>query len=130
MSISFDDLNANYPTTGKPCDGPWANQCAIRMSIALAKSGFDLSKYTDPTCAHGHARGAESLANYLWRKLGRPQILKTATAAAIKTRGIIFFKDIAGFRGGIGDHIDLWNGAKTRTGAYFGKCKQVWFFRL
>ncbi|MDC0671942.1 type VI secretion system amidase effector protein Tae4 [Nannocystis radixulma] len=129
MSLSFDDLNNNYPT-GSPCDEGWPNQCAIRVSIALEKSGFPLNDYTDPPCKHGHARGAESLAKHLWRKLGRPTIATHASAGSFTTRGIIFFKDIKGFRNGVGDHIDLWNGTHTRTGAYFGKCKQVWFFAI
>jgi hypothetical protein len=131
MSLNFDDLNANYPE-GRPCDDDWAFQCALRMSIALSRCGFDFSDYRSPKCSHGHPRGAECLANFLWRKLGRPKIYKSATTSTIKTRGIILFKDIYTFRNGVGDHIDLWNGANrmTRSGAYFGKCKQVWFFNL
>ena len=59
MRPSFSQLWLNYPQDEKPCPGPWSNQCAIRMSIALIASGLDLNTYTDPLCAHGHARGAE-----------------------------------------------------------------------
>lgn len=32
---SFINLWNGYPKENDPCDGPWNNQCAIRMSIAL-----------------------------------------------------------------------------------------------
>ena len=103
------------------------------MSIALEKAGFPLRNYTEPKCKHGHARGAESLANYLRNKIGRPKISTTADdgikGTAGKT-GIVFFKDIMGFREGRGDHIDLWDGSTTKTGSYFDVCKQIWFYEL
>lgn len=132
MRPSFSQLWLGYPADLAPCDGPWDNQCAIRMSIALIAAGFDLSSYTDPMCAHGHARGAESLANFLYRRIARPRIL-TGTefqrATDAKT-GIVFFKDIAGFRGGFGDHIDLWNKDRTKTGGYASVSSQTWFWEL
>lgn len=123
----------SYPTELHPCDGPWDNQCAIRVSIALQGANFDLSTYTDPTCAHGHARGAESLANFLWRQIARPQIYTSSTSfreTARSIRGIVFFKDISGFRGGTGDHIDLWDKGQTKTGEYASLSRQVWFWEL
>ena len=75
MAISFAELSASYPTTQFPCGDGWENQCAIRMSIALEGAGFSLADYSDPKCSHGHARGAESLANYLWRSLARPLLI-------------------------------------------------------
>ena len=104
------------------------------MSVALDESGFSFDDYGDPKCSHGHARGAESLANHLWRSWGRPRIFSNPSSAkrSMSTggSGIVFFKDIAGFRNGIGDHIDLWNGFRTMTGEYFDSCNQVWFFSL
>ena len=131
MPVSYGLLRENYPN-GSPCGDGWANQCAIRMSIALEGAGFDFEGYFDPMCSHGHARGAESLANHLWRQWGRPRIFtapKTAKGRLSSSQGIILFKDIKGFRGGSGDHIDLWSGWATMTGEYFSRCKQVWFFR-
>jgi hypothetical protein len=129
MSLPFGVLETNYPSDYHPCSDGWDNQCALRMSVALDASGFDFSSYTDPKCSHGHARGAESLANHLWRVWGRPQIYKSGGKAALSGKsGVVFFKDIAGFRNGVGDHIDLWNGMRTMTGEYFSYCKQVWFF--
>lgn len=136
----FVSLWANYPSDIHPCnqtntDGTktWSNQCAIRMSLTLISSGFHLTNYTEPKCKHGHARGAESLANYLLSQAGMPKIAKTAEAGKKNVagkKGLVFFKDITGFRGGLGDHFDLWDGASTKTGEYFDSCKQSWFWEV
>lgn len=130
---NFLSLWSSYPTEQKPCDQGWDNQCAIRMSVCLINAGFDLAKYTEPKCKHGHARGDESLANYLWNQVGRPKVSKTAseTRATVGGKtGLLFFKDITGFRGGIGDHFDLWNNGTTKTGEYIDSCKQTWFWEV
>ena len=44
--------------------------------------------------------------------------------------GIVFFKNIVGFRGGEGDHIDLWNKDRTKTGEYSSSSSQTWFWEL
>jgi hypothetical protein len=132
MPVDFATLRDSYPTDRSPCGDGWENQCAIRMSIALQGAGFDFAGYGDPLCSHGHARGAESLANHLWREWGAPRVFRDGSSAkrSIGTsQGIVLFKDITGFRGGTGDHIDLWTGTSTMTGEYFNHCKQVWFFR-
>jgi len=129
----FSTLRDNYPCDLSPCSDGYTNQCALRMSVALDKSGFSFGDYTDPLCSHGHARGAESLANHLWRTWGRPRVFTRASSAKrslSSASGIVFFKDITGFRNGMGDHIDLWTGFRTMTGEYFDSCRQVWFFGL
>jgi hypothetical protein len=136
----YQVVENNYPADRFPCDQTtqggalaWENQCAIRMSIALVGAGVGLSGYRDPKCKHGHARGAESLANFLWRAWGRPRIFRSAVSArshVAARQGVIFFKDIEGFRGGRGDHIDIWDGVQTRTGEYFERSTQTWFFEL
>lgn len=132
MRPSFSQLWLNYPVEQAPCNGPWDNQCAIRMSIALIAAGLDLNTYTDPRCAHGHARGAESLANYLYRRISRPRILSgTSFQREVRGKtGIVFFRNITGFRGGEGDHIDLWNKDRTKTGEYSSVSSQTWFWEL
>jgi hypothetical protein len=136
-SVSFATLSENYPDPGGHIGGgceQYSNQCAIRMSRALSLSGLPLAQYGDPICQAdnvSHARGAESLANYLRTRLGPPRVLGGAARSAVQGRkGIIFFKDIIGFRGGRGDHIDLWDGAATRGYDGFGHCAQVWFWEL
>lgn len=140
---SFINLQQAYPKVVSPCDQPWGNQCAIRMSIALNGEQtirVNKSTYTEPKCKHDHARGAESLANWLWRHhLGRPLIIGgSATDRQVirDKRGIIFFKDC--FRRATetleqrsGDHIDLWSRGLTQgfnDGDYLSK--QVWFWEL
>src|SRR5690606_3925380 len=101
VTVQFAELSASYPSDLHPCSDAWPNQCALRMSIALEGAGFSFDGYSDPLCSHGHARGAESLANHLWRTWGRPRVFaqpSSAKASLRNKRGIVFFKDIAGFR--------------------------------
>lgn len=82
---AYSDLLITYPDA-KPCDGPWANQCAIRMSMTLnAELTIKVNKstYTEPKCAHEHARGAESLANWL-----SMEVSKVAHSAGCMTGGM------------------------------------------
>jgi hypothetical protein len=128
----------------QPCDGPWENQCAIRMSMTLnAEFTIKVNKstYSEPKCAHGHARGAESLANWLWKHhLGRPLILGGSAQERAKLRdqkGLIFFKDCFQQSGEspdsrTGDHIDLWDRGRT-IGRYSDpgyRSRAVWFWEL
>jgi Type VI secretion system (T6SS), amidase effector protein 4 len=137
---NFQTMWNNYPLDRDPCDdkasdgsNAWKNQCAIRISATLVSSGFALTNYADPKCSHGHARGAESLANYLWKQVGRPKIAKNATdarkiASQSGCPSVVFFRNLAGFRGGEGDHIDLYNCSLTKTGEYFESCQEVWIW--
>lgn len=138
---AFQTLWNSYPTERSPCRDQnrsgellWGNQCAIRVSTALVDAGFRLTGYTDPKCSHGHARGAESLANYIWQQVGRPQTANTAEAARRMVSqgvpGLIFFRNLDGFRGGEGDHIDLWDCTTTKTGDYFESCREVWYWGI
>ncbi len=129
LRIQFSRLWSSYPAVQMPCDGPYDNQCAIRLSIALIGAGFALGGYTEPRCKHGHARGAESLAQFLTRS-ARPERFAAAIAQnRVSGRsGILFFRNLAGFRGGVGDHIDVWDGSATKTGAYFSISQEVWFW--
>ncbi|RON18736.1 type VI secretion system amidase effector protein Tae4 [Pseudomonas frederiksbergensis] len=133
-----------YPSATPACDGPWINQCAIRMSIALCGERtlpVNSSTYTlDPRCSHGHARGAESLANWLWKRqqIGPPKIYTNSVAdrtVLMGKTGIIFFKDCyeqssdtAGRP--TGDHIDLWNRGLTKSGDLFSRSRAIWFWEL
>lgn len=134
-------LWGSYPTVSDPCEQGWTNQCAIRMSIALNTERtitVSASSYSEPRCQHGHARGAQSLATWLWsRHLGRPRIFSD-TAAAKHTlgseQGIVFFKDCftrAGQSTRSGDHIDLWLRGLTKTYDDPGNhSAQLWFWEL
>jgi len=140
---AYSRLLMEHPD-GHPCDGPWENQCAIRMSIALnAEHTLKVNKstYSEPKCAHGHARGAESLANWLWKHhLGRPLILEGSAQERAKLfdkKGLIFFKDCftqegETLEGRTGDHIDLWDHGTT-IGLYDDpayRSRAIWFWGL
>ena len=137
---AFLNLWTNYPSESSPCDGGWSNQCAIRMSVTLNAEGtLHVSKetYSEPKCAHGHARGAESLANWLWKRIERPRIFTNAQRAKEdlnSKQGIIFFKDCFTREGETvrrGDHIDLWNKGITKTYSDPDNLSaQVWFWDL
>jgi hypothetical protein len=141
MKPSFNKLWLAYPKENRPCEEGWPNQCSIRMSIALNDEGsipVNEETYPEPKCKHDHARGAESLANWLWLKhLQRPIIYdNTATAKAKlqSKQGIIFFKDCfirPNETERRGDHIDLWRTGETKTwDDPENKAKQVWFWEL
>lgn len=148
MELIFKDLDSKYPIDdkGKPIKikgacSSFEHQCAIRLSRAIQQStnldiftGTDYTKKLGPVCKDGeykHARGAEELAKYLVKRLSKPKKFKPPSRTELKgKKGIIFFKDIKGFRNGIGDHIDLWDGNGTKTGHYFDSAKEVWFWDL
>lgn len=140
MKPEFAKLWSNYPADDLPCDGPWDNQCAIRLSIALNGEGtIKINKYTyaEPRCDHGHARGAESLASHLWRVIERPTVFSDPQKAKHKLQGqsgIIFFKDCfvrSGESLRLGDHIDLWRLGETKGFSDSGNASaQIWFWDL
>lgn len=129
---SFWSLWKSYPTVNHPCDQGYDNQCAIRASIALIGAGFELNGYRDNLCRHGHARGAESLARYLSRVVRQPEKAKHALARRMCNgrTGLVFFRNIEGFRNSRGDHIDLWDGTKTKGFEYFMECEETWFWQI
>jgi hypothetical protein len=137
---NFSSLWSSYPTERSPCNGPWSNQCAIRLSLSLNGEGtltVSQDTYSEPKCAHGHARGAESLANWLYRKIGPPKKWTSgadAKQALASSQGIIFFKDCFTREGEAtarGDHIDLWRNGVTKTFSDpDNNAKQVWFWSL
>lgn len=133
MKPSFSNLWKSYPAERFPCkkaDGTpaWDNQCAIRMSIALQGAGVLLNSYGEPKCRHGHARGAESLANYLHRRLFWPRkgTVNEMKSIVRASKGLVFFKDLGG---SAIDHIDLWNGEQTKTG-WYDVATELWFWEL
>ena len=137
MALSFSDVSSNY--SSERIEGScknYENQCAIRMSSALRRAGFNFETNGDPVCKDSagekKARGAESVANFLHKNLAAPKkyvSLSDAQKAMKGKKGIIFFKDIPGFRNGQGDHIDVWYGETTTDGHLYNS-KQIWFWEL
>ena len=134
--LTFKELWDNHPTiTGddNPCNTNgkphFADQCAIRMGVSLAKCVVNTGAIPGAThCWHhpkpeGHVIRAEELAEGLGKTviagLGKKQQVAPGEfkkALSGKT-GIIFFKDYwrrsgESHRNRSGDHIDLWNGTR------------------
>jgi len=144
MAAAFGTLWANHPTNQGdlfPCSNGGAsnfdNQCAIRLGIALEKSGVSLKSFRGERCwfGHGHVLRAQELADWLRHgtvAVGVPEIARNTTYASYSTRaGIVFFRNFWG-SGNQGDHIDLWNGSSMPGPgdhhSYFKRSEEVWFW--
>ncbi|WBT56759.1 type VI secretion system amidase effector protein Tae4 [Kosakonia oryzendophytica] len=140
MMLSFSQLWDNHPYPESPCDSSFVNQCAIRMGVALEKSGVNLSIYHGAKCYPGfghnpkHVLRAQELATWL---LGRHDLVGKAVKKKSVTqsdyagkKGIVFIQDGWGST----DHIDVWDGSKMlmKGGSpdYFALGKEVWFWEL
>ena len=127
----FDKVWKNYrdPEDRFPA---FNHQCAMRTSEALGKAGFNFERYTENTwtspTGEKLATGAQSLATYLSREIGG---VREVTKDSIKGKqGVVFFDNVQGIGGEQFDHIDLWNGAATKSGEYFDGATKVWFWKL
>ena len=144
----FSKLWNDYPKEQHPCDskrGPegkgYSYQCAIRMSVALNNEGsisVNETTYSGNKCPHGHARGAQGLANWLETNhlrtptfRGKAKIVKKKIKSS---NGIIFFKDCFAREGEKvrrGDHIDLWKAGTTKGfNDPHNNSAEVWFWKL
>lgn len=116
----------------------YVNTCAVRMSLALIKSGVIFAGRLPARSAQFTGKtiepGAKLLADQLARPnvFGRPQILKPTEAIAKLQgkKGVIFFWRIVGYDGG---HIDLIEPDNTsvvcHSGCYFA-AREIWFWPL
>ncbi|MCB2261593.1 MAG: type VI secretion system amidase effector protein Tae4 [Candidatus Thiosymbion ectosymbiont of Robbea hypermnestra] len=101
------------------------NTCAIRLSMALQKSGISISSSVGMAGLKGVMKAKpievrqEDLSNQLRRLWGPPRLLpKTKVENAIgDADGVISFFRIAGYQvgGGLGGHIDLVDGKSFAT---------------
>jgi hypothetical protein len=119
----------SYRRDRQPCKGGVTNQCAVRMSVALERSGFSLSAFQPIARVHRnrrtcqlevpHVLGADELQRYLRRVMPPFEEysgarLRTAQPSVLGRRGIVYFNNC--FRRNdtdsraTGDHIDLWTG--------------------
>lgn len=142
----FEELWQNHPTTrgnNAPCQtggtSNFDNQCAIRMGVALGRSGISLSGYDGAYCWHGHGQDhilrVEELIDWLQRQntaLGTPTVHRSVTSANFANKvGVVAFINFYG-TGNQGDHIDLWDGTIVRRGDvdYFRRSERVVFWQL
>lgn len=160
----FAILRSNYPKDD-PCDARnekgellFQNQCAIRVSYAMKKSGINLAGFPSARkCwvhkGHDHILAAKELADWIDKGIV-PQLKKSQDVTGEKWRdkvldkkGIICFEDYYAASGGSGgDHIDLWDGSSlTGLGSWlrtrfsiavpgywsdFRKSKKIRFFEV
>ena len=133
----FQLVRSNYPAFD-PCDAKdgtgkllFSNQCAIRVSYALRKSGVSFATFPKSRKCWVHPKddhvlAAKELADWLQRKnVLFIQKVDMATGAewrkqVVGRTGILCFEDYyAPGPGGRGDHIDLWDGtALTGLGSW------------
>lgn len=133
--VNFSILWNNHPGRNiRPCN--FDNQCAIRMGIALQKTGVDLKSFMGEKCWYKdhepkHILRAQELADWIDKSLyfGAKKVYKNVKSSDfIGKKGIVFIRD--GW--GPTDHIDLWNGSIMKGGSseYFSKGKEVWFWNI
>lgn len=127
---NLDDLMKQNPA--------YENTCAVRMSLALIKSGVDfIGRLKIKDGAHKGRMiepGAKLLADQLARPIifGRPDVFapRDAIARLSGKKGVILFWKITGYGGG---HIDLIEAATTvqtcNSQCYFAS-KEIWFWPL
>lgn len=147
--INFKDLWRFHPSNNDddyPCYNEvtmienFENQCAIRMGVALERSGFDFSSYHGVKCWFGcneiHVLRVEELALFLEARLGKPKSFHHINCddfcrATDNASGIVVFLDFWG-KGNQGDHVDLWNGECMTCGDpdYFERSRKVLFWEL
>jgi hypothetical protein len=160
----FAILRSNYPSDN-PCNARndkgellFKNQCAIRLSHAMKKSGISLASFpsTRKCWVHkgdDHILAAKELADWLDRgtvaQIKKSQDItgETWRSKVLEQKGIICFEDYYVASGGSGgDHIDLWDGsALTGLGSWlrtrfsivvpgfwsdFRKSKRIRFFEV
>jgi hypothetical protein len=145
--VTFSSLWSSHPGMAKPCAPEFANQCAIRMTVALHGAGIDTSKLSAVRCWHGHNNPshilrAQQFATALAKTpgvLGSGVTVKkmagsmNSNLASFKAkRGVIFIQNGWGET----DHIDLWDGIASQmagsldTAGYMMRGANVWFWQM
>ncbi len=127
IALKFATLWQHYPNHD-PCVNPrtgqpaYDNQCAIRLGMALERSGVSFTSFKGPRCQFGpHGNGmvlrASELARWLHTRpfkecpIGVPGPGKDFATRLAGRTGIVFFEDYwlrDGEKYPSGDHIDLW----------------------
>jgi hypothetical protein len=136
-TVTYLQIWDSHPYPDSPCDTTlFPNQCAIRMGVALAGAGVNLTSFRGAKCwvqhSPRHILRAQQLADWIATQTVTFGVVKkytrvTSADFADKT-GLVFIKD--GW--GATDHIDVWDGHDLKGGSpdYFALGKQVWFWAL
>ncbi|WP_288379974.1 T6SS effector amidase Tae4 family protein [uncultured Massilia sp.] len=155
-NVPFRALYANYPSTAtvkpeqlyasighpeKLAIPGWENTCAVRMSVALVKSGVLIGPGT-LTSKGPQFKGAriesrqKQLSDFLVKRWGQPEKFKGSEAARTgigRRRGVISFFKLLGETDNQG-HIDLvapneWGTLLCANSCYWGAV-EIWFWPL
>ncbi|WP_175836954.1 T6SS effector amidase Tae4 family protein [Burkholderia anthina] len=129
-ALGWQDLNAN-PS--------YANTCAIRVSLALVRSGMTLrgglviqkGPHRGRRIEAGQARLARMLAEPAY--FGKAEVFQRDDAAAgiAGRKGVAAFWNIPGYMNGRGGHIDLIDGARALCSSdCYWTASTVWFWPL
>lgn len=133
----FNEIGHNYDNLLKQSPD-YVNTCAVRMSLALIKSGVNfvgrIKIKEGPYKGKMIEPGAKLLADQLALPtvLGKPDLVPPANAVSQLNgkKGVILFWKIAGYGGG---HIDLIEASTTlqicNSACYFSS-KEIWFWPL
>jgi hypothetical protein len=145
--VTFSAVWNGHPYPSSPCDPSFANQCAIRMTVALHEAGLDTNLLTAVRCWHGHTKPrhilrAQEMATAL---ANSPKLLGNSVVVA-KMKGTIndnidTFKNAKGIvfiQNGWGatDHIDIWDGStqqmkgSSNSTSYMAVGSNVWLWKL
>lgn len=135
MKPSFSSLWMNYPKSNSVRrkdlfgkigwdnlvnDPNYENTCAIRVSIALQKSGVPVNSSAGMRALAGSLKGKfieirqEKLSEQLFKLWGTPESISKESDVGDRN-GVISFFEIPGYTvgGGLGGHIDLIDGKST-----------------
>lgn len=127
--LTFDQLWQNHPGVNSDktvtlCSQFEGENCTIRLSVALQRSGMDMSSFKgwtcNPTTGGRAAIFTGQLANWLDKHLSKSERLSTSwhdlTVALAGRRGIIYIRGFLGNDPGRWNHIDLWDGRRFQMG--------------
>lgn len=153
---TFATLWANHPANQvprviEPCATNGvrhhANQCVIRLGIALSTSGVSLASFNGTFCWNGHGRrhplrveeikewinsdAATFAPSYAEKYVRDRQGRQQSHHSFIGRQGIVAFLNFWG-TGNTGDHIDLWDGSSIAYGQnnYFELSQEIWFWQI
>ncbi|KFK97906.1 MULTISPECIES: T6SS effector amidase Tae4 family protein [unclassified Serratia (in: enterobacteria)] len=140
--FSADDLYTEIGYDIKTLIGEnrgYANTCAVRMSLALMKSGIRFQGRLPIKQGIYKGRTIEAGAKLLADQLQKPSVFGKAkvfleTAEAEKwirnKKGVVFFNKITNYDGGHIDLIEPGNAVLLCHSHCYFNCKEVWFWEM